>query len=196
MFQFTNSPFSNLDILNLFAYSLAWQGEWDCYNSYWTVNMWEYNKGQFVKALNLGNRFYAGDFTFDLDYSTRCTDLKAAFTKDFTVNFMPAYEWEWGRAFAKIGFEKVALTTYVSPTEEDPEISLVPEVKEPFTGTNFFYGAGVEFFPLKSYKDVRVHAIWASNSHITAGHYINIGLTWKLHLTSAAKAIFNKNRND
>ena len=57
MLQCTNSPYSNFEIFNLFAYALAWQGEWDCYNSYWSVNMWEYRKDNFVKSLNFGNRF-------------------------------------------------------------------------------------------------------------------------------------------
>lgn len=174
--QICNSPFSDYDTFNLFAYALAWRGEWDWYNSYWSVNLWQYDRGSYVKALNLGNRFYAGDFTFDLDYSTRCTEMKKAFTSDFSIMFTPAYEWEWGRAFAKVGWEKVA---------ED-------NLGYDFTGDNIFYGAGTEFFPLKSNKDIRIHAIWASNSHITAGHYLNIGLTWKFNLTKAGKHLFNK----
>ena len=141
--------------------------------------MWEYQRGNFVKSLNLGNRFYAGDFTFDLDYSTRCTDLKTAFTGDFTLTFMPSYEWEWGRAFAKIGYEKLSGCTYVSPFEDIAEPVL--------EGNNLFYGAGLEFFPIKSYKDVRIHALWASNTFLTEGHYLNIGLKWKLDLTRAFK---------
>jgi hypothetical protein len=183
MLQCTNSPYANLDVFNLFAYAVAWQGEWDCYDSYWSVNMWEYEKGRFVKSLNLGNRFYVGDFTFDLDYSTRCTSLKRAFADDFTVMFMPAYEWEWGRAFAKVGYEKVTDCTYVC----------VPEEWD-FYGDNLFYGAGVEFFPVKSYKNLRVHALWASNNQDNP-NYINVGLTWKLDLTGAGKALFNKFRN-
>ena len=185
--QCTNSPYAHKNLFNLFAYSLAWQGEWDCYDSYWSVNMWEYEKGRFVNSLNLGNRFYVGDFTFDLDYSTRCTSLKKAFTEDFTVSFMPAYEWEWGRAFAKVGYEKISACTYVSPLEDIEDAVL--------EGENWFYGAGVEFFPIKIYKDVRIHAMWASNSFLTEGHYLNVGLTWNLNLTRAAKALFNKIRN-
>ena len=187
MLQCTNSPYSNPETFNLFAYALAWQGEFDCYDSYWSMNMWEYRRGGFMKSLNLGNRFYLGDFTLDLDYSTRCTDLKDAFTGDFNVCFMPSYEWEWGRAFVKLGYEKLSECTYVSPLDDFEEIML--------EGDNLFYGAGVEFFPLKSYKDVRLHAMWASNSYLTEGHYLNIGLTWKLNLTSAGKAILNKVRN-
>ena len=181
--QCTNSPFSDIEIFNLFAYALAWKGEWDCYDSYWSANMWEYQKGKFIKALNLGNNFYVGDFTLNLDFSTRCKALKDAFTKDFTLTFMPSYEWEWGRAFAKVGYEKVSENTY---------IGLLDEEGIPFEGENVFYGAGLEFFPIKSYKDVRIHAMWASNTNLTAGHYLSVGLTWKLNLTQAAKALFNK----
>lgn len=185
--QCANSPYSDVEIFNLFAYALAWQGEWDCYDSYWSVNMWEYERGRFAKSLNLGNRFYVGDFTFDLDYTTRCRDMKKAFTGDFTVTFMPSYEWEWGRAFAKVGYEKLSESTYVCPTEwlEDPVLE----------GNNVFYGAGLEFFPIKSYKDVRIHAMWASNSYLTQGHYLNVGLKWRLDLTSAGKAICSRIRN-
>lgn len=182
--QFCNSPFSNTEIFNLFAYALAWRGEWDCYEPYWSANFWEFERGRYVKALNLGNRFYVGDFTLDLDYSTRCIDIRNAFAKDFTLNFSPSYEWDWGRAFAKFGWERVSDTTYICPFEEWEE--------ERFTGNNFLYGAGAEFFPIKSSKDVRLHAIWASNSHITKGHYINVGLTWNLNLTQAGKALINK----
>ena len=186
MFQCTNSPFSNLETFNLFAYSLAWQGEWDIYNSYWSVNMWEYDKGKFVKALNLGNRFYAGDFTFDLDYSTRCTSLSTAFCDDFTLTFMPSYECDRVRAFAKVGFEKLSECTYISPIDYTYETIV--------NGNNLFCGAGVEFFPLKSNKDLRIHAMWAANSLLENErlHYLNIGLTWKLNLTQAGKALLNR----
>ena len=186
MFQCTNSPFSNLETFNLFAYSLAWQGEWDIYNSYWSVNMWEYDKGKFVKALNLGNRFYAGDFTFDLDYSTRCTSLSTAFCDDFTLTFMPSYECDRVRAFAKVGFEKLSECTYISPIDYTDDTIV--------SGNNLFCGAGVEFFPLKSNKDLRIHAMWAANSLLENErlHYLNIGLTWKLNLTQAGKALLNR----
>ena len=179
LFQFSNSPFSSLEAPNLFAYALAWRGEWDCYESYWSTNLWQYESGKYVKALNLGNRFYAGDFRFDLDYATRFTDIKKAFSSDFSLMFSPSYEWEWGRAFGKIGWERV--------TEDNFGYE--------FTGDNLFYGAGLEIFPIKTCKDVRVHAIWASNSHLTGGHYINIGLTWSLSLTKAGKYLFNKAKN-
>ena len=180
LLQCTNSPFSNLEIPGLFAYALAWRGEWEHYESYWTTNLWQFDKGQYVKALNLGNRFYFGDFRFDLEYATRTVEMNKAFTSDFTLQFSPSYEWEWGRAFGKIGWERV--------TEDNFGYE--------FDGDNIFYGAGAEFYPFKNYKDIRLHAIWASNTNLTAGHYLNIGLTWKMNLTDAGKKLFNKLKKD
>lgn len=165
LLQVANSPLSE-GVFNQFAYALAWRGEWKHYESYWTVNMWQFEKGRYVKALNLGNRFYFGDFRFDLEYSTRTVEMEEAFTSDFTLQCSPSYEWKWGRAFAKVGWEKV-------------------------TNDNIFYGAGAEFHPFKNYRDIRLHAIWASNTELTASHYINIGLTWKMNLTRAGKKLFN-----
>ena len=91
LIQACNSPFATTEIGNLFAYALAWRGEWDWYESYWSANMWQYDKKGFVKSLNLGNRFHVEDFSFDLEYSTRFIDKKA-FTGDFTLLFSPSYE--------------------------------------------------------------------------------------------------------
>ena len=178
--QCTNSPFSTYEQFNLFAYALAWRGEWDHYESYWSTNLWQYETGGYLKSLNLGNRFYAGDFRFDLEYSTRTRGWRDAFKSDFTLMFSPSYEWDWGRAFAKVGLDKV--------TED--------YLGHEFIGSNVFYGAGAEFFPLKDNKDIRLHAIWASNTHLTESHYINVGLTWKLDLTRAGKKLFNKIKNN
>ena len=159
---------------------MAWRGGWDHYESYWSTNLWEYADEEYVAALNLGNRFYAGDFTFDLEYSTRTIEWSDAFTSDFTLMFSPSYEWDWGRAFAKVGWDKVTKDYF----------------GHEFIGSNVFYGAGAEFFPLKENKDIRLHAIWASNTHLTESHYINVGLTWKLDLTRAGKKLINKLKND
>jgi hypothetical protein len=54
----------------------------------------------------------------------------------------------------------------------------------------FYYGAGFEYFPLKDTRDVRLHASWASNSF--GDNFINIGVTWKFDITSAAKYLFGR----
>ena len=176
--QAANSPFS-YDEAGLFAYNAAWRGEWDFYESYWTANMWQYDKGSFVKALNLSNRFYLGDFTVDLEYMTRAADIKTLFKDDFTLMVAPSYENDRLRVFAKLGWESVA---------EGLPYELAYE--ECIGSDYIFYGAGVEFFPLKEDKDVRLHAAWSSSN--IGANFLNIGVTWKFDLTKAGKYLFSR----
>jgi hypothetical protein len=54
-----------------------------------------------------------------------------------------------------------------------------------------FYGAGLEYFPLKENKSIRLHAAWASNNY-TKRHMFNVGLTWKFDVVNAVKQIARK----
>ena len=176
--QVSNSPFAYGES-GLFSYSAAWQGAWDFYESYWTANLWEFEQGKYTKALNLGNRFHIGDFTMDLEYMTRTHEMKGIFNDDFTVLAAPSYEWTWGRAFAKYGFEHVA---------ENLPYELAYD-----SGNYIFYGAGLEMFPLKENKNVRIHAAWMSNN--IGLNTLDIGLTWKMDVTGALKKLFGKSAN-
>ena len=141
------------------------QAPWDFLETYWSANLWQYDTKGYVGSINLGNRFYLGDFTVDLEYMTRGVGMKSLFTDDFTLHVVPSYEWEWGRAFAKFGLENI--TDDYSPESMSHYL---------------FYGTGMEFFPLKENKDIRVHAIWASNNE--QFNLINIGLTWRINFKS------------
>ena len=165
LIQSSNSPLAEA----CFAYALAWRGEWDFYESYWSTNLWQYDKNRYVKSLNLGNRFHFGDFTVDLEYMARGADAGKMFSDNFTLMTRPSYEWDWGLAFAKCGWEK-------TPADG-------------FSEDNVFFGAGIELFPLKENKDIRFHTTWSYNNAYTGGHYLNIGLTWKLNLSQAAKRL-------
>ncbi len=176
-FQAINSPIYNEEA-NLFGFDLAWRMESEVYESFWTANAWEYEPGKYVKNLSLGNAFYLGNFSIIADYQTRAANLGKMFTDDFTVTALPAYEFgEWGRLFAKFGYEKVAEGLPYEFAYED--------------GMEYiFYGAGFEYYPLKENKNIRLHAAWASNN--LDEHYLNIGLKWRFDLTSAAKHLFRK----
>ncbi len=163
---------------NLFGYDLAWRMESDFYESFWTANLWEYEPGRYIKNLSLGNAFYIGDFSLTVDYQTRAANLKRMFADDFALTALPAYEFgEWGRLFAKFGWEKVAEGLPYEFAYED--------------GIEYvFYGAGFEFFPLKENKNLRLHVAWSANNQ--GENYANIGLRWRMDLTSAAKYLFRK----
>ncbi len=175
--QAANSPFISPDS-NMFAYAVGWRMESGIYESYWTANLWEYSPGEYMKSLNLGNRFHFGNFTVDLEYMTRATGLDGLFSDDLTLIAALSYEWNRGRAFAKFG-------------RESSDADLPYELSYENGLEYMFYGAGVEFFPIKDYKDLRLHAAWAANN--IGENSLNIGLKWRIDITSAVKHLFGKN---
>ncbi len=175
--QSINSPIYSEESI-LLGYDLAWRMESDIYESFWTANLWEYEPGRYIKNLSLGNIFYIEDFSLTFDYQTRAADVKRMFTDDFIITALPAYEFgEWGRLFAKFGYEKVAEGLPYEFAYED--------------GIEYiFYGAGFEYYPLKENKNLRLHAAWSANN--LGDNYATIGLKWRFDLTSAAKYLFSK----
>ena len=162
LLQFANSPFSYGEP-NLFSLAAGWRGAWDCYESYWTANLWQYDSKGFVKALNLGNRFYLGNFTIDLDLMGRFNEAYGG----YDVILAPSYNFgEWGRIFAKAGIE---------PSGFSDDMYM-------------FFGGGFEYFPLKENKDIRLHAVYTYNEY-TIGQMFSLGLTWKMNLTKGIKRL-------
>ena len=44
-------------------------------------------------------------------------------------------------------------------------------------GTKYaFYGAGINYYPIKDNKDVRIHAFWHSNNDNYKAHVVGIGV--------------------
>ena len=204
-FQVTNSPFATYPKEdNLYTYNLAWYGEWDCYSSIWSANMFEYEPGKFVKCLALGNMFYVGDLTLGLDCVMRGADFKSVGKDDITVNFMPSYEFgDSFRLFAKLGWERTGEELpydfwgeYLSAEDmalaNEENIYTLPAFLT--AGKDYwFYGAGLEYFPLKENKSIRLHAAWTSNNY-TNRHSVNVGLTWKFDIVGAIKHIVGRNK--
>ena len=176
--QVCNSPLS-FGEPNLFAYALGWRAGLDFFESYWTANLWQYDTGSYMKSVNLGNRFSFDDFSVDLEYMTRATDLKNLFTQDFTLMAVPSYEFaDWGRVTGKFGWEKCG---------EDALMGYG------YDGSYMFYGLAAEFFPIEDYEDLRVHASWGHGCN--RPHVFNIGVTWKFSLTDTVKKIVSTCRN-
>ncbi len=175
-----NSPLQNGDRF-LMGHDLAWSFESEIYEALWEVNLWEYAPGKFVKGLNLGNRFNFGGFSIDLDYMTRAANgLKGMFQDDFGLIARPSYTIiDRICIFGKCGWEH---------TESELPYSLAYE--ELMGGDYLFYGAGIEFYPIKEYDKLRVHAAWTGTN--AGDNWLNIGLKWRFDLTSAAKQLFSK----
>ena len=151
-------------------YSLAagWRGAWDWYESYWTINFWQYDASSVSKAFCAGNRFTFGGLAIDLDLMYRIRDFGNDYNS-FTGTIAPSYQFnEWGRVFTKAGWES--------------------------TPDTWFFGCGFEYFPLKENKNIRLHAAYTHNAD-TIGDMINVGLTWKMNLTNGIKKILGTTKD-
>ena len=172
-FQFTNSPLATGS--DQFAYNFGWRGGWEHYLPYWTFNLWQHDKGTYMKGINLGNRLNFGGFSCDLEYMVRATDLKRFGKDDFNIIVAPSYSFgEIVRIFGKFGWERTAADLPYNLAYEDYK-----------GGDYLYYGAGVEYFPFKENRDVRLHAYWAANNY--GDNMFNIGLRWKIDVTSVLK---------
>ena len=196
-FQITNSPFSYVPKEeNIYSYNLGWYGYWDNYESIWTCNFMEYAPGKFAKMIAWGNTFHIGDLSLGVDCIMHSDDFSSA--TNTTINFMPSYEFEKVRIFGKLGWEQCTgelpydlwgeyLTTEDMIAVNDETLTTLPAFLIP--GNDYwYYGAGVEYYPVES---VRLHAVWASNNY-TKRHTINVGATWRFDITNAIRRIAGK----
>ncbi len=182
MLQFCESPFRRnaANILNreMFAYNLMWYGSHEFYSSIWSVNMIEYLPGRFINYIALGNKFTFGNFTIDLDIMNRAVSAENFMGKD--MSFMFNFRWsplERLNVFVKC-------THDFNNSDEAGDWCVTP-------GTNITrIGGGLEFFPLKHSKDLRLHLNYCrtDGENIAAGalqpkqSIIDAGVTWKMNM--------------
>ena len=175
--QVTNSPFSVEPLESLYAYNVIWYGrpaKW--YSTIWSANMIEYEKGHFINYLALGNKFNLGKTSFDLDYMNRYAGKGTAFFEDFSLHGKVQYAVSPSvNIFAKGGYDvnrsQRADAGFVYDRYVLPGVELG------------FYGAGVEYFPIREAKQaLRFHAFWCSNTSEPAEQTFNVGLRWQMDL--------------
>lgn len=201
-FQVASSPLASYGPEdNLFAYALAWRGYLDWYESYWTLNLMEFEKGSYVKGLAMGNNFYIGNFTMGVDFMLR-GHSSDDFLNDYTLIFAPSYTINDSfRLFAKCGFEMSASTLPYDFTGEylSNDDRILANSENPYalpaylTGFEpndpyIFYGAGIEYFPLGLDGDVRFHAVWSANN-LTNIHSLNIGVKCRFDITKSIQSL-------
>lgn len=184
LFQINNSPFADpLDLGALYSYSVQWNGNFGVFNSLYSVNFFEYQPGRFVNYISLGNQFNFGPVTFELDYMNRYGARGTHFLKDFSLIGKLNYNYNNRlNVFVKGGLDYNMAQDENTPTEEVIDMLVLPGER------NVYYGAGVEFFPIKDSKNVRIHAFWYSgNNNLSVDgpqswnkHNVGIGFKWRL----------------
>lgn len=173
--QVTNSPFSTKGFQNMYAYNLIWYGnlaKW--FNTIYSANLIEYEKGNFINYLALGNRFTWGKADIDVDYMNRYAGKKSAFFADFTLMGKISYRVsDYFKIFAKGGYDQNNAQKKDAAFIYDRYV--LPGIERGF------YGAGVEYFPLTTAKNnIRIHAFWYSTNENPVPQTFNIGIKWQI----------------
>ena len=187
MAQMVNSPFAPHEFMmeKLFAYNLIWYGHLGCFHPIYSFNMIEYEQGKYINYIALGNRWNAGRFQFDLDYTNRAKFNQEGFFKDFSVGakieYAVADRW---MIFLKGGYDQNLVQ---NPTIE--QAMTFDRVVLP--GTQYcYYGGGVEYYPIKKLRNkLRIHAFFHSNQDVSKNpdmehptrmpFTFNIGVRWQ-----------------
>lgn len=180
--QFCESPFRrnvmNIENKEMFAYNLMWTGSHGFFNSLYSVNFIEYLPGKFINYIVLGNRFTFGNLRLDLDLMNRAVSARELFGKDFSV----MCELKWSPLERLEIFAKATHDSNSSSQAGDWCV-------RPGTSVTRF-GGGLEFYPLKNSKNLRLHI----NCCHTIGEtvetgvlrdnqtIIDTGLTWKMNM--------------
>lgn len=185
-FQFTNSPYDNSIIYgSLYNYSILWRAHYKHFGPVCSVNMYEYRKGTFQNVIALGTTYTFGPVTGYLDFLNRASgDQKDFFFQDFTAIAKIGYVFLQDRMhiYLKAGIDVNDSQSYTTPYNEVYDVCILP-------GTDIkFYGGGLEFFPLKNSKDLRLHAFFAVNdaskskvNYAPISYQANAGVTWRLN---------------
>jgi hypothetical protein len=179
LFQINNSPFADpLSLGALYSYSAQWNGNFGVFNALYSVNFFEYQPGRFINYISLGNQFNFGSVKFELDYQNRYGARGTHFLKDFSLIGKLNYNcMNRLNVFVKGGID-------YNMAQEEGESDVIDMLVLPGE-RNVYYGAGLEFFPIKDSKNVRIHAFWQSGSNNLDGqswnnHNVGIGFKWRL----------------
>ena len=176
LFQINNSPFADpLSLGAMYSYSVQWNGNFGVFNALYSDNLIEYQPGRFINYISLGNQFNFGPAMIELDYMNRYGARGTNFFGDFSFIGRVKYNvCDQLTIFAKGGLD-------YNMNEEVVDLLILPGER------NVYYGAGLEFYPIKNSKNVRIHAFWQSgNNNLGIDgqawnvHNVGIGFKWRL----------------
>ena len=177
-FQFGTSPFGEYPFKSkLFAYSFIWYGEYGCFAPIWSANLIEYERGCFVKMASLGNGFYAGDLAIEADFMYKHLNYEGD-NHEFSALCKVGYTFnDKVEIFAKGGYEyRSAMDIF----GYEDELGFIPT--DCSSSNYIFYGGGVNYYPLRNSKDLRLHAVVAANNYAKCVA-MSIGATYHFNLT-------------
>lgn len=164
-FQVSNSLYAPATT-DLAGISFDVDGRAGLWEHNWSVNAFEREKGKWNAFQCFGNIFHIGNADVYVDLTHRFDFAKPTFFKDFSAcvkfRYTPA---EWVNVIGKVSWD------YKEPGIEDP---MLPD------GTDHWLaGGGFEFFPVKTYRNLRLHCIAWNDSGVF--HSLT-GFSWQLDI--------------
>ena len=189
MFQLCQSPF-RADADDMYSYNLMWYGSHGWFNTIYSVNMIEYQPDKYINYIALGHHLDFGKTALELDFMNRAANHQTYFFKNCSVmgelSYRPS---ESFNLFGKVTYD-------VNRTQVKADYCVHP-------GTELTHvGGGVEFYPLKNNKNLRLHAFYSyafGHNGNTEGaippeqNILNIGIKWKVDFLSLKNKKINFN---
>ena len=172
------SPFRGINP-SMLSYNLLWTCSYGWVDYLHSINLLEYQPGKYVSFFALGYQFNLGDFTLQLDFMDRYD------TENFEFNdcsIMADLSWSASDKFNIFGKYSFDMND-----GNYADYCVLP-------GTELHRaGAGFEYFPIESSRDVRFHGTysyaWGKNGNpvgtVWGQHsFLNLGVTWKMNILS------------
>lgn len=187
--QYCQSPFrANAD--DMYAYNIMWYGSHGWLNTIYSVNLIEYMPHKYISYLALGHRLDFGEVKIELDFMNRAGGHQAYFFKDFSVMSEVSYSpTKKLNVFGRVTYD----VNKTSNTAAD--CCVLP-------GTELTYvGGGVEFYPVKNSRNVRLHAYYAHSFGKNGNEncavppkqdFVSVGLKWKVDLLAVKNKLIKK----
>lgn len=192
-FQFGTSPFGERPFASkLFTYSFIWYGEFGCWAPIWSANLIEYDRGRFIKMASLGNMFSFGDFAAEIDVMQKLYTIDAK--TDYELSLVGKFGYtvkDKVEVFVKAGYE-YRTGEDIFGYEDEPDF--IPTYIGYGKGYAF-YGGGVNYYPLRASKDLRLHAVVGANNYSNKVA-ISVGATYHFNLTDLIQRQAKKRKNN
>ena len=170
-FQFCPSPISPAK-QNAYSYNLYWNGSFaPWWHTTWSFNIVEDERKLMMNWIALGNRFFFGPLALDVDFINRAGfGQKLFFLSDWSLIGKAIVTLGKWNLCTKVGYEANDARN-VNANGESYDLIL------PAGNDYFYYGAGVEFFPLADER-LRLHAVWFRDNHDNINNF-DLGVTWR-----------------
>lgn len=172
--QFCPSPVSSAQ-QNAFSYNLYWNGHIGSYwKTTWSYNFVEDERKWKMNWIVLGNKFLMGPLVVDIDYINRASfDQPQFFFTDWSLIGKAILTLGKWNLCTKLGYER-------NDAANKDAAGNSYDLVLPAGNDYFYYGAGVEFFPLGT-ENLRLHAAWFRDNHDNV-HNLALGVTWRFTL--------------